>query len=70
MTDKAENRCFFCGKSGLFSQILDEQSDFSVHLRKAKIEILEGLKALIDWRLNALRRAGQKKEFTRINIDA
>ncbi len=66
---KAKNRCCFCRMSGFFSQILDEHSEFSKHIRKAKIELLEGIKALIDSRINALQQIDQQKEFTKITIE-
>ena len=37
-------------------------------MRKAEIEVLEGIKALIEKRIQDLQRETQKKDFTKITI--
>jgi hypothetical protein len=60
--------CIFCQLSRLLLQVLGRNSEFSIHMKKAEIEFLEGIKALIEKRIRDLQQETQKKDFTKITI--
>jgi hypothetical protein len=49
--------------------VLNKNPELVMHAKKVEIEILEGIKAIIDARIKTLQQTEQKKDFTRITID-
>ncbi len=69
--DKKDARCPFCIILDGFKDKMDECSDITEHFSKAKKEVLEGFKKIIDREMDSLRKKkkGKKKDFSKVNID-
>ena len=66
---KQEMVCPICRLLADVCECFEAKSDFLGHLNNARLEILEGIKSLIDARIEALRKRGKKeKKATKIEV--
>jgi hypothetical protein len=66
---KQEVVCPICRLLSDVCECFEGQSEFLTHLNTARIEILEGIKGLLDSRIEALRkRAKKEKKVTKIEV--
>jgi hypothetical protein len=63
--------CPVCLLIGCFRDMVDRKSPFFEHMSNARIEFLEGIKSLIDARIDTLKKgAGSKKsKLTKIKVE-
>ncbi|MBN1841705.1 MAG: hypothetical protein JW883_05410 [Deltaproteobacteria bacterium] len=63
--------CPLCLAVGCLRDMVDRESPFFNHMNNARIEFLEGVKALIDARIEAVKKgAGSKKsKLTKIKVE-
>lgn len=71
--DPKEERfeCPFCLFFSKLKEMGGRKSEFWGHMNNARIEFLEGIKFLIDDRIETLKRAGEKtkgKRFSKIEV--
>ena len=66
-----EHRCPVCQLMEMIGDATDKKSPFMKHMQKARIEFLEGIKCLIDERIErAKKTAGKKKsKLTKIKVE-
>jgi len=79
-TKKKENKkaeteggfvCPLCLAVGCLRDVVDRESPFFKHMNNARIEFLEGVKALIDARIEAVKKGakGKKSGLTKIKVE-
>ena len=63
--------CPVCLIGGCVRNMVDRKSPFFEHMNNARIEILEGIKALIDARIEAAKKGakGKKSKLTKIKVE-
>ena len=63
--------CPVCLIGGYVRNMVDRKSPFFEHMNNARIEILEGIKALIDARIEAAKKGakGKKSKLTKIKVE-
>ena len=63
--------CPVCLIGGYVRNMVDRKSPFFEHMNNARIEILEGIKALIDARIEAAKKSakGKKSKLTKIKVE-
>lgn len=63
--------CPFCLFFSKLKEMGGEKSEFWSHMNNSRIEFLEGIKSLIDDRIETLKRASEKpkgKRFSKIEV--
>ncbi len=68
--EEAEQKCFCMGAGPEFFSMLKRMGPENArqHFRNARVEVLKGMRALIDRRIEELDQAGGKKG-TKVSID-
>ena len=63
--------CPVCVLVGCVREMVDRESPFFEHMNKARIEFLEGIKALVDARIQAMKKetASKKSKLTKIKVE-
>ena len=63
--------CPVCLLVGCARDMVDRESPFFEHMNNARIEFLEGVKALIDSRIEAIKKAtgSKKSKLTKIKVE-
>jgi len=63
--------CPLCFLAGCLRDVTDRRSAFFEHMNNARIEFLEGIKSLIDERIESIKKgAGKKKsKLTKIKVE-
>lgn len=63
--------CPVCLLLGCFREMADRKSPFFQHMNNARIEFLEGMKSLIDARIEAVKKgtAARKSRLTKIRVE-
>jgi hypothetical protein len=59
--------CPFCVSNRMMKEAKEQYSGFFSHLRQARIEVLRGLKTLIDERISSLEH--DKKKVTKVKVE-
>lgn len=56
---------------GWVGEMVDKESPFYEHMNNARMEFLEGIKALIDARIQAIKKetASKKSKLTKIKVE-
>ncbi len=70
--EETKSECPVCMLLDLGSQIFGKESEFYRHMINARIEFLQGIKSLIDRRIESLEKAKEKpkrKKFTKIEVE-
>jgi len=70
----AEDEAFVCPVCVLVScvkEMVDRESPFFEHMNNARVEFLEGIKALVDTRIQAMKKgaASRKSKLTKIKVE-
>jgi hypothetical protein len=60
--------CPVCDVLGYFSDVAERNSPFLEHMNNARIEFLEGIKSLIDARIDILKKGPGSKKSKRTKI--
>jgi len=62
--------CPVCVLVGCVREMVDRESPFFEHMNNARIEFLEGIKALVDARIQAMKKgtASKKSKLTKIKV--
>jgi hypothetical protein len=71
-TEKEEGFvCPVCVLLGCLRDMTDRKSAFLQHMNNARIEFLEGVKSLIDERIEAIKKGGgtRKSKLTKIKVE-
>ena len=63
--------CPMCLVVGCLREMVDRKSPFFEHMNKARIEFLEGIKSLIDERIEAMKKGAgtRKSRLTKIKVE-
>ena len=63
--------CPMCVLVGCVREMVDRESPFFEHMNNARIEFLEGIKALVDARIQAMKKgtASKKSKLTKIKVE-
>ena len=64
---KKKHQCPLCLIMDTFKGKIDEYDDIIDHFSKAKKEVLEGFKKIIDREMDSLKK--KKKDFSKVDID-
>ena len=69
-----DDEAFVCPVCVLLScvrDLVDTESSFFEHMNNARVEFLEGIKALIDARIQAIKKgtASKKSKLTKIKVE-
>ena len=59
--------CPFCFSNRVWEEKKDQYSGFFAHLRKARIEVLRGLRTLIDERISSLEQ--DRRKVTKVKVE-
>ena len=69
-SDKQELACPICRLLADATECLEAKSGFLTHLNNARLEILEGIRSLLDTRIETLRKHTKKeKKATKIEVE-
>lgn len=73
-TEKNKEEAFVCPVClllGCLRETVDRESPFFEHMNNARIEFLEGIKSLIDQRIEAIKKGGgsRKSRLTKIKVE-
>jgi hypothetical protein len=60
--------CPCCNLMGLLRDMVDRKSPFFQHMDNARIEFLEGVKSLIDARIEGIKKGARSKKSTLTKI--
>jgi len=71
---KAEKEAFVCPLcmlAGCVREMVDKKSPFFEHMNNARVEFLEGIKVLLDARIQAMKKgtASKKSKLTKIKVE-
>lgn len=69
--DKSERQelvCPFCKLLAEICECFEQKAEFMKHFNNARIEFLEGIKSLIDARIESLRKRTTQKKVTKIEV--
>ena len=66
--EEKDARCPICILFDGFKDKIDECSDIVEHFSKAKKEVLEGLKKIIEHEMGLQKKKKKKKDFSKVNI--
>lgn len=63
--------CPVCDILGYFRDVSERNSPFLKHMNNARIEFLEGIKSLIDARIDTLKKGpgSKKSKLSKINVE-
>jgi hypothetical protein len=63
--------CPLCMLVSCAREMVDRESPFFEHMNNARIEFLEGIKALLDARIQAMKKepASKKSKLTKIKVE-
>ena len=63
--------CPLCLLVSCVREMVDRESPFFEHMNNARIEFLEGIKALVDARIQAMKKgtASKKSKLTKIKVE-
>lgn len=71
---KAEEEAFVCPMClvlGCVRDMVDRESPFFEHMNNARVEFLEGIKALVDARIQAIKKGtgSKRSRLTKIKVE-
>lgn len=67
--DEKDERCPLCIILDGFKDKMEGYSDIIDHFSKAKMEVFEGIKKIVNREIELKKKKKRKKDFSKVNID-